>query len=164
MGILLVKAQPGAVIRPPADTDRALVRWLIDEKARLERVWQRLFDEMDAGRAAFAERDRPIAADLLARLACPDCRGPVERLGAGVACTACGVRFPGEYGVPILYPAHAPDQREVLRESVEALAGADAGRRRTVSRLARRLRRNERMPGPFRRALWRFERAAGARP
>lgn len=164
MGILLVKAKPGAATGPPAGADHGLARWLIDEKARLERTWQRLFDDMDAGRAEFAARDRPIAADLLAHLVCPDCRRVLERLGGGLACTACGDRFAGEYGVPILYPTRARDERHVLRESVERICGDDARRRRTVTRLARRLRRNERPPGFLRRGLWRLERAAGVRP
>jgi uncharacterized protein YbaR (Trm112 family) len=134
------------------------MRWLIDEKARLERTWQRLFDDMDAGRAEFAARDRPIAADLLAHLVCPDCRGTLERVGPGLACTECHARFAGEYGVPVLYPTR---DRDVLPESVERICNGDPQRRRIVTRLARRLRRNERVPSSLRRWLWRVERSVG---
>ena len=157
MGILLVKAMPGAEVAP-ATHDSGLAAWLLGEKARLERTWERVLAEMDAGTAEFAERERPIATDLLARLCCPDCRGPLERAGGGVRCAACDTRFPGEHGVPILYPRRVPDARVA---AAEALARIGGERRRIVGRLMRRLRRNERPPGPFRRTLWHLERACG---
>jgi uncharacterized protein YbaR (Trm112 family) len=163
MGILLVKAAPGAAVRPAAARPD-LARWLIDEKIRLERTWQRLLADMDAGRGEFPPRERPIATDLLARVVCPDCRGTFERAGSGLTCTACGARFAGEHGVPILYPTRARDEREVVEESLDRLCGDDRRRRWTVRRLLARLRRNERPAGPVRRWLWRLERAAGVVP
>jgi uncharacterized protein YbaR (Trm112 family) len=159
MGILLVKALPGAEVAP-ASHDRGLARWLMAEKARLECTWERLLAEMDAGTAHFPERERPVATDLLARLCCPDCRGPLGRADGGVRCAACGTRFPGEYGVPILYPLRAPDAQVAAAEALARIDG-DERRQRIVRRLMRRLRRNERPPGVLRRSLWHLERACG---
>jgi len=163
MGIVLVKAKPGAEVAA-AEPERELARWLMGEKARLERTWARLLAEIDAGTATFAARDRPVAPDLLARLRCPDCRGPVRAGGDGVECECCAAHFPAEYGVPLLYPTRPPDEREATVEAVARLCGEDRRRRRIVGRIARRLRRNERPPGRLRRALWRFGRAAGRPP
>jgi hypothetical protein len=62
--------------------------------------------------------------------------------------------FPGEFGVPILYPTHLTDADAA--ESLERLCGNDARRRRIVGRVMRRLRRAEQPPGVLRRSLWRI--------
>ncbi len=155
MGILLVKAKPGAAVAAPAGDDRALARWLIDATAAAQAAGFRLLEQIRAGTAAFAERDRPVAADLLARLRCPDCLGPLTRAGAGVRCPACDTTFPGEYGVPILYPVRHPQPRPEA-EWLPRLSGNDPARARTIRRVVRRLRRNERPPGPLRRLAQRL--------
>ena len=159
MGILIVKSLPGAEIGP-ARHDPGLPRWLMAEKARLERTWARLLAEMESGTAAFPERERPVATDLLGRLCCPDCRGRLSRADGGLRCDACGTVFRAEWGVPILYPARAPDPRRAAAEALARIDG-DGRRQRIVRRVMRRLRRNERPPGILRRSLWRLERACG---
>ncbi len=156
MGIVLVKTQPGVVLKSArSDGDPALARWLIAETARAARAGMDLLVR-NLGPGAFAERDRPIAPSLLARLCCPDCRRTLVGAGAGVRCTACGAVFGGDYGVPILAPTRVPDLPE--EERIRRLVGDDAGRARTVRRLMRRLRRNEAPAGPLRRLTWRLAR------
>jgi uncharacterized protein YbaR (Trm112 family) len=107
-----------------------------------------------------AERQRPVAPALRAMLCCPDCRGALAEDGPGLRCVSCSERFPGQYGVPILYPsAKAP--RVGLEDALDRLCGADEGRRATLRRVHARLRRNERAPGAVRRALWSLERRLG---
>ncbi len=157
MGILLVKAKSGAEVLPPAGHDRDLARWLIEQTGAGQAAGYRLVDRIRDGTALFAERERPIAGDLLARLRCPDCLGALERDGAGVRCAACGTEFAGEYGVPILYPVRFPEPR-AEGEWMPRLCGDDARRRRIVHRVASRLRRNEQAPGPLRRLFRRADR------
>src|SRR5262249_45997860 len=139
----------GAPVRPAAPDDRALAHWLIERTAHNQEVLYRLAEQIRDGTAPFAEPERPIAAELLALLRCPDCRGRLEAARAGLRCPACGTRFEGEYGVPILYPARAgePPPGDWLRR----LCTDDERRMRTVAAVARRLRRNEAPPGALRR-------------
>jgi SAM-dependent methyltransferase/uncharacterized protein YbaR (Trm112 family) len=153
LGILLVKRKGDAPLGAPRpDGDAALARWLIREAAAEERAAADLLARLRDGRATLVARDRPVAASLRARLRCPDCRGGLDAAGTGLRCPACGTVFPAESGVPILYPTRA-DTPEA--ECLARLCGDDASRRRIVRRVMRRLRRAERPPGPFRRALWR---------
>jgi SAM-dependent methyltransferase len=156
MGILIVKAKPDTEVRPPFPDDHALARWLIEQTARAQQVGYRLVEQIRKGTAPFAEPDRPIAAQLLSLVRCPDCRERVEGAGSGVRCTACGTVFAGEYGVPILYPTREPSAPAAEEECLQRLCGGDAGRRRIVRRVRRRLRRNERPPGGVRQLLWRL--------
>jgi uncharacterized protein YbaR (Trm112 family) len=43
-----------------------------------------------------------LEAEFVALLACPKCRGPLERDVAGLRCPACGLAFPVRDGVPVL--------------------------------------------------------------
>lgn len=165
MGILLVKVQPGTTLRPPLDphAERALARWLVGTEASLERAsyellashaaWE-LHPELRPSTPPPAP-DRPVAAALLERLCCPDCRGPLAQAPSALRCAPCGAAFRTEQGVPILFPTRA---HEALDEAVARLCGDDAARAGAVRRLAARLRRNERPPGPLRRAFWRLDR------
>jgi len=154
MGILIVKTKPGAVVHPPAGDDFGLARWLIERTGQGQAELYRLAEQIRAGTAAFADPDRPVAAPLLARLRCPDCRSALERAGAALRCAACATTFPVEYGVPRMYPARGPDAHSAP-EWLVRLSGTDPARRRIVQRAARRLRRNERAPGRLRRLLQR---------
>lgn len=158
MGILLLKSMPGIVVRPlRPEADADLARWLIARTARFQHALSRVVHQMADGTAPFVERERPIAAALRQRLRCPDCRrGALDPAGAGLVCAACGTRFAGEWGVPILYPTRPRDQDAALAEALDRLCGDDGGRRRSVRRLAARLRRNERPAGAPRRATWRL--------
>jgi hypothetical protein len=157
MGIFIVKTKHAAVVRPAATDDRALARWLIDRTAVGQAALHRLAEQLRAGTASLPDRDRPIAAALVALLRCPDCRGALGPAGAGLQCPACRTTFFGEYGVPVLYPARdrdaAPDPHWLNR-----LCAGDAHRIRTVARVVRRLRHNERTPGTLRRLFWEAER------
>jgi SAM-dependent methyltransferase/uncharacterized protein YbaR (Trm112 family) len=154
MGILLVKPMPGTTLAPPRPADDApLARWLIERTAWYERTLLELSRRHD-GPDDFARRDRPVDAALLARLCCPDCRGPLVRTDGGVACSRCGASFPSEYGVPILYPTRPPDAAAGEVETLRRVCGTDQARARIVRGLWRRLRRNERAPGPLRRLGW----------
>lgn len=171
MGVVLVKVQPGTAVRPPleADAERALARWLVATEAALE--WESYM--LLATHAAWdllphtrpdtppPAPDRPVATPLLARLRCPDCRGSLAQGSSALRCVACGTDFRTEQGVPILFPMRAHDGPEVLDEVVARLCGDDAARARAVRRIAARLRRNERPPGPLRRAFWRVDRLLG---
>ncbi len=171
MGVVLVKVQPGTDLRPPldADADRALARWLVTTEAALE--WESYM--LLATHAAWnllphtrpdtppPAPDRPVAAPLLARLRCPDCRGPLVQAPSALRCARCATDFRTEQGVPILFPMRAHDGPEVLDEVVARLCGDDAARAREVRRIAAWLRRNERPPGVLRRAFWRVDRLLG---
>jgi hypothetical protein len=158
MGIVLVKPTPGVAVRPPAPGgDAAVARWLLERTADFHQKSYRLFRQMVEGTIEFAEWNRPVAAALRARLRCPDCRrGGLDPDGAGLHCGACGTAFPGEYGVPILYPTRPRADAAALDEALDRLCGADAGRRRVIRRLAHRLHGNERPAGSLRRATWRL--------
>lgn len=164
-GILLVKARPGAVVRPLVPSnDAALARWLIAQAAAEERALQELLAVAAMWAQGIAPypheqadrlRSRPVAAALREILRCPDCRGALKAEGLGVRCDACARSFPSEYAVPILYPTAAADAA-ARAEALDRLCGSDAARRRVAVALMRRLRRNERPPGRVRRLLWRL--------
>jgi len=159
MGILIVKAQNGAPLRPAAADDRPLARWLIEHTARNQAAFYRLAEQIRSGTAPLAERDRPVAAELLALVCCPDCRGALQPDGSGLRCPACDTRFTGEYGVPILYPAHV---KETLSGGwLRRFCDDDRRRIRIVAGVAQRLRRNEASPGPLRRAVWAVDALTG---
>jgi uncharacterized protein YbaR (Trm112 family) len=157
MGILIVKAKPGAAVRPAASDVRDLARWVIDHTAVGQAKLYRLAEQIRAGTAPFAEPERPIDSALVDLLRCPDCRGALEPRGAGLRCTSCGTDFRGEYGVPVLYPVRFAESATADAEALRRLAGNDIVRARTLGRVKRRLRRNERTPGPLRRLFWRVD-------
>jgi len=173
MGILLVKTQPGVRIRERADGDIELARWLIEQAAWEERykylvmnlavTYQRNLAPFPQ-EVADALRTRPVAAELRARLACPDCRGELDADGRGLRCRRCGHAFASDLGVPILYPQDAVDDDALAAESARRLCGDDPARLRSVRRLMRRLRRNERPPTVARRAAWWAARRLGVGP
>src|SRR5215468_7587851 len=162
MGILIVKAKPGAATGPPSGDDRNLARWLIERTGAGQAALYSLVGQIRSGTAAFAEPDRPVAAELLARVRCPDCRGILTQVAGGLRCAGCSTIFPAEYGVPILHPIRHPDPRPE-HEWLARLAGNDFQRRDIVQRVARRLRRNEQAPGPLRRLFHEADRALGKR-
>jgi SAM-dependent methyltransferase len=153
MGILIVKTRHGAALRPAARDDRALARWLIDRTAAGQAALYRLAEQVRAGTAPLPDRDRPIAAELVALVRCPDCRGALVPTGSSLRCPACQTSFLGEYGVPVLYPARSGNAGRDA-QWLSRLCAGDARRMRTVARVVRRLRRNERQPGALRRLLW----------
>jgi uncharacterized protein YbaR (Trm112 family)/SAM-dependent methyltransferase len=169
MGIVLAKMKPGARLRPEQPgIEEELARWLVREAAAFERYR----DEVIAVGALFRARpetrppetvfrDRPVAPALLDLLRCPDCRGALVADGPGTRCAACGQRFPGEFGVPMLYPTVVPEGRAAEDECVQRLCPDEPARARVVRALMRRLRRNERPPGRLRRAAWALDRALG---
>ena len=163
MGILLVKAMPGVEVGPPRE-DPGLVQWLCERKALLEATWLRLLAAMDDDTATMPDRERPIAPALLARLQCPACRGVLSAADGGIGCSGCAATFPVEYGVPILYSPREPASWRAEDEALGRISGDDRLRRRRVARLMRRLRRNERPPGSFRRSCWTLERRLGIAP
>lgn len=158
MGILLVKPLPGApaIAPPPHEPDRELVRWLLAEAAAHERRTLALARALKAGTVELPELDRPVSAALAARLCCPDCRAAVAPTASGLRCHGCGTEFAAEYGVPIMYPTRPLDTLVSPDQILDRLCGGDPARRRTVRRVMRRLRRNERPPGVMRRMSWRF--------
>jgi len=155
MGILIVKTQHGAPIRPRGD-DLPLARWLVERTAAAYADGYRLLQQLRDGTAELAAKDRPVAAELLALLCCPDCRGPLTPAAAALSCAACATTFASEHGVPILYPRVA--ERAATDEELARLCGGDERRRRTVLRLMRRLRANEGEPGLVRRLMRRVDR------
>ena len=158
LGILIVCPKPGVGVRPPrAEDDAARARWLVERTAAFYHALAALHRAIADGRAGFPPREHPVDPALRDRLRCPDCRrGALDGDGAGLRCRECGARFAGEYGVPILPPSRERDADAALAEALDRLCGADAARRGTVARVARRLRRNERPAGAARRALWRL--------
>ena len=164
MGVLLVKAKPNAEIRPSSTTDhRALARWLIERTAAELRAGYGLIEQIRKGTAPFPAADRPIAAEVLALVRCPDCRGVLTRAGSGVRCSACDTTFSGEYGVPILYPARG-EGPYADPDWLQRLCNGDPRRERVVRQVAERLRRSERPPGWSRRLFWQLDRLLGDRP
>lgn len=157
MGILIVKAKPGALVRPAAGDVRDLARWLIDRTSAGQARLYRLAEQIRSGTAPFAQPERPVDAELLRLVRCPDCLGALERRGPGLHCLACATDIPGEYGVPILYPVRTDESADPDAASLRRLAGNDAARARTLAGIARRLRRNERTPGLLRRLFWRVD-------
>ena len=161
MGILIVKPKGDAPIRVPRPgADEEIARWLVRGTAAFHQSGRRLVREMREGRAAFAERDRPIAPELLDKLRCPDCRqGAFATAPGRLDCKNCNAHFDVEWGVPVLYPHGERDPVAARREALERLCGADAARREKVTGVADRLRRNEVPAGPLKRAAWRIDRA-----
>lgn len=163
MGIVLLAAKPGAEVMPPAPDDAPLARWLIDRCARNEAEGVRLLERLRRGEELLPPADRPVAAELLARLRCPDCRGPLEPVDGGLGCLRCEASFPSVHGVPILHPRRSPPDRALEDEVRGRLCGADERRWRKVRRVMRSLRRAERGPGLLRRAYWRIDGWMGGR-
>jgi SAM-dependent methyltransferase len=158
MGIVLLAAQPGASVGSPTSEDAALAEWLVQGCAASEEAGVRLLERVrEPGADLLPEPERPVALELLRRLVCPDCRGPLEQTVAGLHCERCSSSFTAEHGVPILCPRSSPSDRELEREVQHRLCGDDRQRWRTVRRLMRSLRRVERGPGRVRRLLWRVE-------
>lgn len=48
-----------------------------------------------------------VPEELLALMACPVCRSPLEEAGEWLRCTGCGVRYPVRDGVPVMLPEAA---------------------------------------------------------
>jgi hypothetical protein len=48
-----------------------------------------------------------LPVDLLAILACPQCRGPVEPEPASLRCDACHLRYRVENGIPVMLISEA---------------------------------------------------------
>ncbi len=159
MGILLVKTMPECTPRPaPPDGDRVLASWLIAQTVAVDRQWNAAIARRSTpGRVELPPRDRPVAPALLELIRCPDCRGRLEPSGEGLRCGACGASFATECGVPVLYPRQRPESYGFDQESLRRFCGNDPRRVRLVRRLCGRLRRNERPPSRFRRALWKLE-------
>jgi len=159
MGILIVKPVNGAPLRPPAESDLPLARWVVGQTAATHLAGYQLTETFHRGEAKAPARDRPIADALAALVHCPDCRGSLGAAGTSLRCSACDTTFASEFGVPILYPQRS--EENVAEEAcLDALCGNDAARRRAVQRVMQRLRRNERPPGPARRLFWQLEAAA----
>jgi SAM-dependent methyltransferase len=156
MGILIVKASADALRQPPSPA-ADLIRWLIEQAALHERSTVELARTLrNGGDTCLPETGRPISPDLCARLRCPDCGAAVHAAGSGVRCAACGASFAGEFGIPIMYPTRPLDELLDADEILQRLCADDLPRRRTVRRVMRRLRRNERPPGLLRRLSWRL--------
>jgi hypothetical protein len=157
LGILLLKPQPGVDLTPPDPAgDAELTGWLLERSARFEYSGFEASHRFWDGTAEFPECDSPIAPTLVDRLRCPDCRAGFTAAGSGLACSGCGTRFEGNYGVPLLLPTR---QRAVSREECLArLCGGDQRRRRAVAGLMRRLRRYEGPPSRLSIELWNLER------
>lgn len=157
MGILIVKTSPDAFRRAPLPDAEDLIRWLIEQAARHERFTVELARTLrNGGDTCLPDPARPISPDLCARLRCPDCGAAVHGAGSGVGCAACGASFAGEFGIPIMYPTRSLDELLDADETLRRLCGDDPARRRTVQRVMRRLRHNERPPGLLRRLSWRL--------
>ena len=162
LGVVVVKPKAGALVRPPRiQVDAELARWLV-AKAAFEEEWTQTalgiwaaLERNPALRPKDPAPDRPVAPALLALLRCPDCGGPLDGAGTGARCGVCGQTFPGDWGVPILYSSR-PADGALTDKALSRLCGDSRRRRRVVRRIARRLRRNERAPGPVRKLAWRL--------
>lgn len=154
MGIVLAWDRPGTAFRPAPAADPALAAWLVERAVEVERAELALLRTAGDDPVPLVERERPVSGVLLARACCPDCRGPLDTAATGAVCGACRNTYEGTYGVPILYPRHVAEPSE--DETVERICGGDPARRRVVRRVMRRLRRNERAPGPLKRLAWRL--------
>lgn len=55
-----------------------------------------------------------VPEDLLAIMACPKCRSPLEDKGEALACTGCGLHYPVRDGIPVMLPEEAflPEDEE----------------------------------------------------
>jgi len=165
----------GALSTMRGDDDRALAAWVVDRTAAIER--QRL-DAMEryafiAGTILRREpslapeallppllalaappRHRAVSPALLAHLRCPDCRGRLAVDAAVVRCATCEAVFVVDCGVPVLCPSRPLGDTATERDLREHLGVGTTSERRRLRRLLRRLRRNERPAGRFRRAVW----------
>lgn len=161
MGILIVKPVDGAALRPPAESDLPLARWVVEQTAATHVAGYRLTERFHSGKAEAPARDRPLAEPLRALVRCPDCRGPLapDEAETSLHCATCDSTFASEFGVPVLYPQRSDDDIS-QEECLDALCGSDTERRRKVRRVMRRLRRNEGAPGAARRLFWKLDRAA----
>lgn len=169
MGVLAVVSRDGALPAGGGD-DASLPEWLlargveeeriVDETLAIAAAWQQGLAEMPKA-AADALVYRPVADALRDRLRCPDCRAALAAAELALRCTACGTRFDSQYGVPILYPTAERDADAALADALLRLCGDDASRRAALSRIARRLRRNESSPAAWRRAAWWLEERLG---
>jgi SAM-dependent methyltransferase len=163
MGVLVVCPKDAADAPPIPDpaADRALAGWLVEQAAAIERAVVDLLVRLAKGQRELPDEYRPVADSLLAWLRCPDCRGALGSDGPRLRCARCAAGFTAQYGVPILYPTRPLDDARAAAEAIDRLSGGDASRRRIVSRLQRRLRRNEATPGALRRGAWRLARTLG---
>lgn len=175
-GVLVLKCLHGHEPRPARTADEpALAAWIVAQAMASERELFAVFDRYrEVGEAMKSEdpslsddavlarvlaivapdRERPVSADLLQRLCCPECHGHLTTDSGGVRCAACGADFPSEYGVPRLDPRRLPEGRTFERECVERVSEGDSRRRRDIERIRRRLRRNERPAGWLRQRIW----------
>jgi hypothetical protein len=85
-----------------------------------------------------------------------NCRGPLDVSGTSLHCNACTTVFASDCGVSILYPSQSYEGVSE-DEYLKRLCGDDQQRRKTVRKVVRKLRRNERLPGPLRRLFWRID-------
>ena len=54
-----------------------------------------------------------VPEELLAILACPVCRSPLEDAGETLRCWGCGLRYPISNGIPVMLPEAAlPTEEE----------------------------------------------------
>lgn len=55
-----------------------------------------------------------VPEDLLAIMACPKCRSPLEDKREALACTGCGLHYPVRDGIPVMLPEEAflPEDEE----------------------------------------------------
>jgi len=48
-----------------------------------------------------------VSKELLAIMACPVCRSPLEDRGETLGCIGCGVQYPVRDGIPVMLPEAA---------------------------------------------------------
>jgi len=48
-----------------------------------------------------------IPEDLLAIMACPECRSPLEDRETALVCRGCGLHYPVRDGIPVMLPEEA---------------------------------------------------------
>lgn len=48
-----------------------------------------------------------VSEELLAIMACPVCRAPLEDAGEVLRCSGCGLRYPVRNGIPVMLPEAA---------------------------------------------------------
>lgn len=51
-----------------------------------------------------------VSPELMALLACPSCRQPLDQRGALLVCRGCGLGYPVRDGIPVLLVAEAVPQ------------------------------------------------------
>lgn len=170
LGLLVVKCTAGAPLAEPRPgADEELARLVIDEAARYERHAREVMETCARHQLGWEvppadpAPGRPVAAELRARLRCPDCRAAGFAAGdaPGLVCGGCGASFRSEYGVPILYPTRGDAAGPTEAECLARLCGDDAAAAAVVRRVRRRLRRNEHGPRPLQRIVQALERRIG---